>query len=103
MTVTTRPAPTLAMLREKRAEILALAEQYGAYNVRVFGSVARGEATPESDIDLLVTFKAGTSLYELAGLWQAIGELLGHEINLLSDGNLRQRLREAIEGDLVWL
>jgi len=51
--------PTLAMLRARRGEILALADQYGAYNVRVFGSVARGEATPTSDVDLLVNFSPG--------------------------------------------
>lgn len=58
---------TLADLRARRAEILALAELYGAYNVRVFGSVARGEASPTSDVDLLVNFHDEASLYELSG------------------------------------
>lgn len=52
----TRIPPTLEALRERRDEIMQLMNQYGAYNVRVFGSVARGEAGPDSDIDLFVNF-----------------------------------------------
>ena len=54
------------LLREKRNEILRLAAQHGAYNVRIFGSVARGEAGPESDVDVLVDMDAGRSLFDHA-------------------------------------
>jgi len=95
--------PTLDELRAQRQAILALAERYGASNVRVFGSVARGEATPESDIDLLVALRPGTSLYEFSALWQDLRDLLGREVNLLSEGGLRERFRARIQKDLVAL
>jgi predicted nucleotidyltransferase len=56
------------LLQEKREDILRLAKEYGAYNVRVFGSVAPGEADEDSDIDLLVTLENGRSLLDLVGL-----------------------------------
>jgi predicted nucleotidyltransferase len=54
-------------LREKREQILTLAEKYGARNVRIFGSVARGEERPDSDIDFLVELEPGRSLFDLGG------------------------------------
>src|SRR5258708_21744127 len=94
---------TLDTLRTHRAEIYALAEQYGASNVRVFGSVARDEATPTSDIDLLVTAKPGTSIFDLVGLWQAIQELLGCEVSLITDGTSDKRFLRRIAPDVVAL
>ncbi len=58
----TKSPPTLDDLRVRRDEIITLAERYGAYNVRVFGSVARGEASADSDVDLLVSFRESASL-----------------------------------------
>ncbi|MFQ3647107.1 MAG: nucleotidyltransferase family protein [Anaerolinea sp.] len=101
MTDTLKPPPTLAMLRAHRVEILALAERYGAYNVRVFGSVARGEAHPASDIDLLVNFRAGTSLFELSGLWQDLQDLLGYDVNIVSENGLKARFHQIIAQDIV--
>ena len=96
-----KEALTLQDLRARRDEILKLAQQYGAYNVRVFGSVARAEATPDSDVDLLVNFREGTSLFELSGFWQDLQELLGCDVNLLSENGLKERFRKRIEGDIV--
>ncbi|MDA8046416.1 MAG: nucleotidyltransferase domain-containing protein [Actinomycetota bacterium] len=62
---TSRPAPPLALLREHRDEILRLAEKRGVSNIRIFGSVARGDATPDSDIDLLVDLEARESGFDL--------------------------------------
>jgi hypothetical protein len=93
--------PTLEALRARREEILALAARYGAYNLRVFGSVARGDANPASDIDLLVRFHEGTSLFELSGFWQDLQELLGYDVNIVSENGLRARFRQQIESDLV--
>ncbi len=81
----TNQPPTLDELRSRRAEILALAARYGAYNLRVFGSVARGEASAESDIDLLVSFPPGTSMFDLVGLWLDLKDLLGREVSLVTD------------------
>lgn len=92
---------TLQELRARRDEILELAQRYGATNLRVFGSVARGEATPDSDVDLLVNFREGTSLFELSGFWQDLQELLGRDVNLLSENGLKERFRKRIEGDIV--
>ena len=96
-------APSLDDLRARRDAILALAQRYGAYNVRVFGSVARGEATPESDFDLLVSFHEGASLYELSGLWQDLQDLLQRKVDLTTENSnprnerfMRRVLKEAV-------
>ena len=64
------------ILQEKRQEILAIAAKHGAYNVRVFGSVARGEADESSDIDILVELEEGRSLFDLGGLLMDLENLL---------------------------
>lgn len=103
MRETTKQVVTLDDLRARRDEIVQLAEQHGAYDVRVFGSVARGEATPASDVDILVSFRDGASLYELSGLWQDLEELLGCQVDLATDDEhprrarfLRRALKEAV-------
>jgi predicted nucleotidyltransferase len=65
------------MLRQRREEILSVAAANGARNLRVFGSVARGDAHPGSDVDLLADFDVGRSLWDLVGLKQDLEELLG--------------------------
>lgn len=93
---------TLAALRARRHEILTLAARYGAYNVRVFGSVARGDTHPASDVDLLVSFAAGTSLFELSGFWQDIQELLGVAVDVVEDhAGLRSGFRQRIIKEAV--
>lgn len=96
-----RPAPTLEELRVRRHEIIAAAQRNKAFNVRVFGSVARGEAAPDSDIDFLVTFQPGSSIFDQIGLWLDLQDLLGCEIDLLADhpeaGKVTARIRaEAV-------
>jgi predicted nucleotidyltransferase len=73
------------LLETKREDILRLAKQYGAYNVRVFGSVARGDADEQSDIDLLVDMEAGRSLLDLVGLWMDLEELLGCKVDVVTE------------------
>jgi uncharacterized protein len=93
---------TLAQLRQRRAEILGLAQRYGAYNVRVFGSIARGDAHLNSDVDLLVNFNEGISLFEIVGLKQALEALLGVGVDVVEDHpQLRERFRQRILPDVV--
>jgi predicted nucleotidyltransferase len=84
------------LLAEKRDEILRLAASRGARNVRVFGSVARGEARQESDIDLLVDIESGRSLLDVVGLWLDLQELLGRKVDLLTEGGVNRHLRARI-------
>ncbi|MFZ1415066.1 MAG: nucleotidyltransferase family protein [Defluviicoccus sp.] len=88
-------------LKEKRQEILRIAAEHGAHNVRVFGSVARGEADENSDIDLLVAFEAGRSLLDHAGLWLDLQELLGCKVDVVSDGGIKPRIRERVLKEAV--
>jgi len=101
MTDATKTTPTLDDLRARREDILALAAHHRASNVRVFGSVARGDATPESDIDLLVTFRPGASLFDLSALWQDLQDLLGRDVNVISEGGMRERFRQRIADDVT--
>jgi hypothetical protein len=88
---------TLAMrLQEKRAEILRMATEHGAYNVRIFGSVARGEADSESDIDFLVNMEAGRSLFDLGGLLMDLQDLLGCDVDVVTESGLRARIRQRV-------
>lgn len=100
MSNSTEQAPTLEGLRERRDEILALAEQYGAYNLRVFGSVARGEAGPGSDVDLLANFREH-SLLDRITLMRKLSELLAMRVEVIQEKALKphvrpQALREAV-------
>ena len=76
------------VLGNRREEILRIATLYGARNLRVFGSVARGEARPDSDLDLLVEFEPGRSLLDHVALQQDLGDLLGRKIHVVTDRSL---------------
>lgn len=93
--------PIEAILRERREAILALAAQYGARNVRLFGSVARGEADDHSDVDLLVDLDPGRSLLDLGGLLMALRDLLPFPVDLVTEQGLRPRLRQTILSEAV--
>jgi uncharacterized protein len=84
------------LVRNKREEVLRIARQYGARNVRVFGSVARGEATPDSDVDFLVDMEPGRSLFDLGGLLMDLQELFGRRVDVVTERGLRERLRERV-------
>jgi len=84
------------LLAKKREEILQLAASRGARNVRVFGSVARGEAKEDSDIDLLMDVESGRSLLDVVGLWLDLEVLLGRKVDLLTEGGVNRHLRESI-------
>ena len=81
------------LLQSKKKEILTIARQNGAYDVRVFGSVARGESRPDSDIDFLVKLEAGRSLLDLARLLRELQSLLGLPVDVVTEKGLRPRIR----------
>ncbi len=84
------------LLREKRDDILRIAARHGASNVRVFGSVARGEADEESDIDFLVDLAPDRSLLDLGGLWWGLNDLLGGKADVITEQGLRDHIRERV-------
>lgn len=87
---------TERMLRDKREEVLRIAAQHGARNVRVFGSAARGEASDGSDVDLLVEMEPGRSLLDLAALRNDLMDLLGREVDVVTEDSLYWLLRRKI-------
>jgi uncharacterized protein len=89
------------ILSEQRERILAIAAKHGARNVRIFGSVARGDAVPGSDIDFLVDMEPGRSLFDVGGLSYDLQELLGCEVDVVTSNGLRSRLKEKVLKEAV--
>jgi predicted nucleotidyltransferase len=90
-----------ARLKNKREAILQLAAKHGAYNVRVFGSVARGEADTKSDVDFLVEMEPERSLFDLGGLLMDLQDLLDCPVDIVTDKGLRNRIRERVLTEAV--
>jgi predicted nucleotidyltransferase len=84
------------LLKDKRQAIMALADKHGAHSVRVFGSIARGDSGPESDVDLLVKMEEGRSLLDLSAMVLDLKELLGVNVNVVSEDGLYWLLRRKI-------
>lgn len=91
------------LLQEKRENILRIAAKYGASNIRIFGSVARGEADEKSDIDLLVDLEQGRSLFDLGGLLMDLQDLLGRKVDVVTERGLHPRMREQILKEAISL
>jgi uncharacterized protein len=91
------------LLKEKREAILHIAARHGARNVRVFGSVARGAADEQSDIDFLVEMEPGRSLLDLGGLLMDLQELLGQKVDVVTERGLKPRIRERVLNEAVAL
>lgn len=83
-------------LKAKREEILGIAARHGARNIRVFGSVARGDARPDSDVDFLVDLEPGRSLLDLGGFLMDLQDLLGRNVDVVTEKGLRERLRDRV-------
>jgi uncharacterized protein len=98
-----RPKPKTLKdhVHEKREDIIALVQKYGASNVRVFGSVARGEAGPASDVDLLVDFEPGTSFGKEMALIEELQTLLGRKVDLGTFESLKPRLKERAQREAI--
>ena len=94
-TISQKP-PTLEELRARRDEILEIAASCGARNVRVFGSVARGDADGWSDVDFLVEMEPGRSLFDMGELLMDLQDLLGVEVDVVTEKGLRERIRPRV-------
>jgi len=91
------------LLTSRRDEILRIAASHGARHVRLFGSAVRGDATDQSDIDVLVDLEPGRSLIDHAGLVVDLERLLGRRVDVVTERGLRPRVRDAILRDTVSL
>jgi len=85
----------------KRAAILALAQRHGASNVRIFGSVARGQELPGSDLDILIDLDPGRNLFDMGGLLEDLRELLNSRVDLVEARSLHPRIRARILAEAV--
>ena len=91
------------VLESKREDILRIAARYGAHDVRVFGSLARGEADAASDVDFLVELEPGRSLLDLGGLQFELEALLGRRVDVVTMRGLKARIRERVLREAVLL
>jgi len=89
------------LLPAKREDILRTAAKYGAYNIRIFGSVARQEADVNSDVDFLVEMEPGRSLFDLGGLLMELQEILGCDVDVVTEKGLRDRIRDRVLNEAV--
>lgn len=90
-------------VRDRREEIKRVAEEHGALNLRLFGSVARGEERQDSDVDLLTDLRSGATLLDLAGAANALEDVIGAPVDLVPSDGLKADVRETIAGELVAL
>lgn len=91
------------LIERHRAELVAIARRRGMTNIRVFGSMSRGEANDNSDVDLLVTLAPGTSALALGGLLLDAQELLGRRVDVVTEPSLHPALRDRVLSDAVLL
>lgn len=90
---------TLSILRSRRSEILALATKHGASNVRLFGSVVRGEDREDGDVDFLVDMQETSSLFDLIGLQQDMERVIGRKVDVLTPNGINRYLKDRILGE----
>ena len=92
---------TQDLIRKKRSSILEIAGRHGARNLRIFGSVARGETGPESDLDLLVEMEPGRSLLDHIALIQDLEDALGCRVDVVTETALKERYKKRILEEAV--
>jgi len=85
----------------RRNEILAAARRHGASNIRLFGSVARGDTTASSDVDLVVRFEPGRSLLDQGGLLMDLQDLLGVRVDVIDEDAMGPRLRHEVMREAI--
>ncbi|OGP57495.1 MAG: nucleotidyltransferase [Deltaproteobacteria bacterium RBG_13_61_14] len=86
----------LKEIQALREEILRIASRHGASNLRIFGSVVRGDADPESDVDFLVNLEPGRSLLDHAALLLDLEKLLGCKVDVVTERGLKERIRDRV-------
>lgn len=91
------------LLTEKREKIIQIAEKHGAYNIRIFGSVARGENNSNSDIDFLVDIESGRSLLNRIALMQELEDFLGCKVDIVKSENLPLLIKDKVFNETIWL
>jgi len=89
------------LLKEKRRQILDIAARYGARNIRIFGSIARGQADELSDIDFLVEMESGRSLLDLGGLQAELEAALGRPVDVVTEKGLKARIRSRVLDEAI--
>ena len=90
-----------SLLESRREAILRVAREHGAMRVRVFGSMARGDAGAESDVDLLVELEQGRTLLDLGALLMDLQDLLHRKVDVLTEAALHPRIRERVLREAV--
>jgi len=93
--------PVRTLLESNREEIIRIAAAHGARNLRIFGSVVRGEEDESSDIDLLVEIEPGHGLLSRAALTRELTQLLGRRVDVVSEKGLRERVRTRVMREAV--
>ncbi len=91
------------VLKNKREEILRIAASHGARNIRLFGSVSRGEAGPKSDVDILVRLEPGRSLLDIIAIKQDLEDLIGCEVDVVTENAISPYIREQVLKEAVSL
>ncbi len=94
---------TVKNIQEKKTDILDICQRYHANNIRIFGSVARGEATDKSDVDFLVSFQPQASLLDQAGLIEELSQLLKRNVDVVSDRAVSPYIEDTIKAEMVFL
>lgn len=89
------------LIKSKQKQIIDIGRKYGASNIRLFGSVARGESNAHSDIDFLVTMKRGSSLLDIIAIKQEIEDLLGAQVDVVTEASISPYIREEVLREAV--
>jgi len=90
-------------IKANKQKILDILEKYGASNLRIFGSYARGEENPDSDLDLLIDMEDGTTLFDRIALMQELEDLLGVKVDLAKPDNLHDLIRDQVMEEAIKL
>ena len=90
-----------SIIRNRREEIINIAQKYGAKNVRVFGSMARDEGSSESDLDIIVEMEHGSSLLDIIAIKQDIEELLRRKVDVVTEASISPYIRDAVLKEAV--
>lgn len=93
----------LDRIHSQKKELIAVAKKHGAYNLRIFGSVARGEESEKSDIDILVSFEKGRNIFDEVRLFDELTQCLNHKIDLVGEDALSPLLKSKILAESILL